>query len=158
MDRHLLELWGNLLLQSAKGKKQFDELNHLMSQWFAAYPHLGDMLGRLYGQDPGHKETPEPSHAWQKASEEFRKYVSESMKMMGMVPLHDHLELLKKYEALKKVAADQAETIRNLETLLAGKESGPLNMVDEFQDLMKKQAKQLQELMEESGKFFKADT
>jgi hypothetical protein len=153
-----MEWWGNLLLQSAKGKKQFDELNHMMTQWLAGYPHLGDMFARLHGQDPGQKETPEPSLAWRKASEEFRKYVSESMKMMGMVPLDDHLELLKNYEALKKVAADQAETIRNLETLLAGKEPGPLNLAGEFQDLMKKQAKQLQELMEESGKFFKADT
>ncbi len=77
---------------------------------------------------------------------------------MGVVPKDEHLTLIKKYEALKEKVAAQEETIKHLRMLLEEKGTGQGDMIRGFQDLVKKQTEQFQELMKDFSHSFEKDS
>jgi sugar diacid utilization regulator len=78
--------------------------------------------------------------------------------MMGIVPKDEHLELVRKYEELKKKVAVHEETIKHLRMLLEEKRAETQGeFVKGFREILEKQSEQFQETMETMGSFFKKD-
>ena len=61
---------------------------------------------------------------------------------MKVVPKREHMVLEKKYEALKEKVATQDETIRYLRSLLSEKNIPYTDAVQNFTEMMEKQAQQ----------------
>ena len=72
-----------------------------------------------------------------------------TLTLLGVVPLDEHLALVRKYEELKEKVASQEETIKHLRLLFAeGKKEEFQEVSGRFEELAKKQGEQLQKLME----------
>ena len=155
MDKHFLEFWSNLLINTAKEQKRMEDLSKWIQQGLQGFDELTVMFNKFYGLEQMEKNTPAYTETWKKASENFLKSFNDYMDLMGMVPKDKHLALIKKYEELKVKVTAQEETINNLRMLLEGKKAeSQKELVQGFQDLIEKQSKQFQETMETFGTFF----
>lgn len=157
VDRHFLELWGNLLINTAKGQKQIEELTQWISQGLKGFEGQDAIFRKFYGLNSLDQDSPDYPKAWQKAANDFQKSLKEYLDLMGVVRKDEHLQLVGKYEDLKKKAADQEETIKHLRMLLDEKGIAQGEVPKGFQDLIRKQTDQFQDLMKGFGHFLEKD-
>lgn len=153
MDRHFLEFWGNFLINAAKGQKQLEDMAKWLNQDLNGHEDLTAMFRKYYGLDRLNKDSPEYQETWKKAEEDFRKSFRDYLRLFRFVPKEEHLALAKKCEELEEKVAIQEETIRRLWKLLAEKAVDPTEMVKGFQDLIKEQSDQFQDLIESFSEF-----
>ena len=153
MNRHFLEFWGNLLINAAKGEKQMEELTQWISQGLKGFEGLNAMFRKFYGLNKMNEGSPDYQKAWKNAADDFQRSLKEYLNLMGVVSKAEHLSLAGKYEDLKKKAADQEETIKHLRMLLDEKGIAQGEVPKGFQDLIKKQTDQFQDLMKGFGHF-----
>jgi hypothetical protein len=158
MDRNFLELWGNLLIQAAKGQKQIEDLTEMAKQGSKGFGDQNAIFRKFYGLKEPNEKDPDDSKAWEKAVNDFQKSLNQYQKLLGVVSKAEHLQLVEKYENLKKKAADQEETIQHLRLLLNDKGILPGDAAKGFQDLIKKQSDQFQDLLKGFGKFLDSDS
>jgi hypothetical protein len=157
VDEKYLEFLGNLFLSAAKNQKQMDDLVKLSRQGFKGFEEMSAMFRKFYGLENIEKDTPEYITTWRNATEEFQKTIKECMTMVGGVPREDYINLVEKYEQLKKKVADQDETIRHLQMLLGDKSLDQGETVKVFQDLVKKQSEQFMEMMNTVGQYLQKE-
>ena len=157
MDRHFLELWGNLLINAAKGQKQIEELTQWINQGLKGSEELSAIFRKFYGLNSLNEESPDFLKASKNAADDFQKSLKGYLDLMGVVRKDEHLKLVGKYEDLKKKAADQEETIKHLRMLLDEKGIAQGEVPKGFQDLIKKQTDQFQDLMKGFGHFLEKD-
>jgi hypothetical protein len=158
VDQKFMEFWGTFLINAAKGQKHFDDMAKWMTQGFNGFDELTTMFNKFYGLEHLEKGSPDYMDSWKRASEHFQKSFKDYLRLMGVVPKDEHLNLLKKYEALKRKLAAQEETIRKLRGLLEDKGlKAQGELVKGFQDIVEKQTEQFHETMETFGKFFKKE-
>ncbi len=158
MDRHFLELWGNLLIQAAKGQKQIEDLTEMVKQGSKGFGDQNTIFRKFYGLKEPNEKDPDDSKAWEKAVNDFQKSLNQYQKLLGVVSKAEHLQLVEKYESLKKKSQDQEETIQHLRLLLNDKAILPDDGAKGFQDLIKKQTDQFQDLLKGFGKFLESDS
>ena len=157
VDRHFLELWGNLLINAAKGQKQIEELTQLLHQGTKGFEGQNATFRKFYGLNSMNEESPDFLKASKNAADDFQKSLKEYLDLMGVVRKDEHLKLVGKYEDLKKKAADQEETIKHLRMLLDEKGIAQGEVPRGFQDLIKKQTDQFQDLVKGFGHFLEKD-
>ena len=158
MDKYFLDFWGNFLINAAKGQKQLEDMSKWMRQGFEGFDELTDMFRKFYGLEHMEKDTPAYMETWKQASENFQKSFKDYLRMMGVVPKDEHLELVRKYEELKKKVAVYEETIKHLRMLLEEKRVETQGeFIQKFQSIIENQSEQFQETMETLGNFFKKD-
>lgn len=158
MDSNFMEFLGNVLSNMAKGQRQMEEMAQWIRQGFKGFEDLTTVFRKAYGLDRLSQDDPEYLKVWKEAEKEFRKSFGEYLGLFGVVPQEEHLELVRKYEKLKKKVAIQEETIENLQKLLRGKGIDYQNVTKDFQELMEKQTEQFQKVMEGFSQFFNAAT
>ena len=158
MDKNFLEFWGNFLINTAKEQQRMEDLSKWMQQGFKGFDELTAMFNKFYGLEQMERDTPAYMETWKKASENFQKSFKDYLRLMGVVPKVEHLDLVKKYEELKEKVLAQEETINHLRLLLEEKKTeSQKELVHGFQELIEKQSKEFQETMETFGRFFKTD-
>ena len=148
MDSQFLEFWGNYLLAAAKGQKQLEDLNQWIRQGFSGFEELSAMFKKFYGLEPPRKNDLDSTKAWQNAVDDFGNSFDAYLDLMGVVPKGKYRELEQKYAALKKLAAEQADTIKVLRKLLAEEGTYQGETAKIFQDLVNKQAEAFETLMQ----------
>jgi hypothetical protein len=153
VDRHFLELWGNLLINASRGQKQAEELSQWIRQGLKGFEELKATFTKYYGLNGLDQESPAYEKAWQKAVHDFQMSFKDYLDLMGVVSKDEHLNLMQKYEDLKKKAAEQEETIKHLRMLLDEKGIAEGAVPKGFQDLIKKQSEQFQDLVKGFGHF-----
>jgi tetratricopeptide (TPR) repeat protein len=158
VDRHFLEFWGNLLINAAKSQKQMEDAAEWMNQGLKGFEDLTAMFRRFYDLDNLSESAPDYVKTWEKAAKDFQKSFYDYLKLFGVVPRQEHLELAKKYEALKKKVADQEEAIKHLRMLMGDKGADLREIVEGYQDLVKKQADQFREFMKSFTQALNDDT
>ena len=154
MDTKFLEFWGNFLIQTAKGQRQLEEMTNWITQGFKGSEDLNTMFKKAYGLDLLNKDSSDYQKIQEKTLEEFQKSFKDYFSQFGLAPREEYLTLAEKYEALKEKVVSQEETIKHLRMLLAAKNSDTENVVNGFQDLLKKQGDQFQQFMENASMFF----
>ena len=157
MDKQFLEFWGNLLLNAAKSQKQLEDMTQWIVRGFSGFDELTDMFRRFYGLEGLALDSPDYAKAWEKASENFKKSYHEWLNLMSVVPKSEYQILEKKWAALEEKVATQDETIRHLRNLLSEKGVPYADAVQGFTEMMEKQGRQFQELMDSVGKAFKKE-
>lgn len=157
MDRHFLEFWGHILLNAAKGQKQLEDLAKWLPRGFFNLQDLTPLFQQAYGLEQVDQESPDYLNLWKKAEATFRESFQEYLHLLGGVPREEYAALAERYEKLKEKVAQQEETIRQLKMLLEHKGMGYATATLEFQELIKKQGDQLQELLKGFGEVLKPD-
>lgn len=151
MDRQFLEFWGNLLLQTARGQRQLEDIHDWWRRGLDGFQELNVLLGKVYGLEPPKPDAPEEEKVWKEAIRSFQKSFQDYVSLFGYVPRPDFDRLLEKYQILKEESARQDETIRHLQAVLAAQTLDPAGLAKTFQDLIQKQTGQFQQLMAEMG-------
>jgi BMFP domain-containing protein YqiC len=147
MDRHFLEFWGKFLLQAAKSQKQLEDLNKWLHRGFFNLQDITTLFQQAYGLEQVDHDGPDYLKLWEQAEENFRESCREYLNLLGGVPREEYQALAENYERLKEKAAQQEETIKQLKKLLEEKGMGMAVANLEFQELIKKQGEQFQELL-----------
>ena len=145
------------MLHAAKGQRRLDELNQWMQQGLKGFEDLTSMFRKVYGLDGLEEDHPDFLTAWSKASENFQKSFREALGLMNVVSKEEYLTLVKKYEDLKQKSQEQEETIRHLRMLLGEKSADQEDMAHKFQELIKKQTDEFQNLMRLFGPVTKGE-
>jgi len=155
MDKHFLEFWGNFLINAAKEQRRMEDLSKWMGQGFKGFEDMTSMFKRFYGLERISEDTPDYLKIWKKAVTDFQKSFQDYLGLMGVVPKHEHMKLVKEYEELKQRVADQEETIKHLRMLLDESLAyDQTTVINSFQDMIKEQSEKFQELTDSFGQFF----
>ena len=181
MDKHFLEFWGNYLLGMARSREQFDNAAQFfrrslelwgspreegagkehpdeISRWIkigaAHFQAQMDLFRKIYGLEGNPEEGSANPAEWNRAAENFRKSFREFFELLGVVPREDYDRLRLNCEELKKKFAEQEETIRRLKKTRAEKGPDPEQTMQAFEDLILKQGKQFQDIMDSFGKMY----
>ena len=142
MDRQFMEFWGNFLLNAARSQKQLEDMTEWMKGGFTGFEELTSLFQKVYGLEKVEKESPDYMKMWAGAQENFTK-------SFKVVPIDEHLALVRKYEELKEKAASQEETIKHLRMLFTeSKKEEFQEFSGHFEELAKRQGEQFQKLME----------
>ncbi len=153
MDRKFLEFWGNVLLATAKGQQQLEQLAPWLKDMGADSPEWANLFSKIYGLDTSLSG----SKAWEQAKQRFQSSLKEWMALFDMVPRSELKAAQKKNQALKQQLTDQQATIEQLQQLLNKKGIPSSKAVLEFSNLIQKQSEQFQKLMGSIGDVFKPD-
>lgn len=158
MDRHFLEFWGNFMLNAAKSQKQVEELSEWVHKGFTGFEELNSLFKKIYGLEGTPAGSADSVSAWKKAQEDFMKSMKDYLNLWGVVPLDEHIALVKKYEDLKEKVSSQEETIRHLKMLLSESQGAhAAEVTQHFDELIRKQSDQFQNLMEGFNRLFQKE-
>jgi hypothetical protein len=153
MDRQFLEFWGNVLLATAKGQQQLEQLAPWLKGMGADSPEWAGLFKKIYGLE----NSLAGSKAWEQALQQFQSSLKEWMALFDMVPRSELTAAQKKNQELEQQLVDQQATIEQLQQLLNEKGIPSSKAVLDFSNLMQKQSKQFQKLMGNLGDVFKTD-
>ncbi len=151
MDPKFLEFWAELLKGAAGGQRRLDEVSKWMDQGLSGFKEMTALFRRVYGLEGIPEKSPDFGEQWKQAAEAFGKSMRDYLSLIGVVPLKEHLELVAKYEELKKQAALQEETIKHLEMLVESKRFGEEKLTGGLQELITMQTEQFKDLMRRLG-------
>lgn len=165
MDEKFLELWGNMLINAARGKRQSKDFFNWMQTGFQnfpgksqdrtaqnGYPDLYAAFKQIYGLDSLPERSDDYKDLSEKALKDFKQSFKDYLTIMGVVSKEDHLALVEKYEKLKAKCKDQEESIKHLHMLLNAKgTAAATEMAAPFQDMIKKQGEVFQQMMKSFG-------
>ncbi len=158
MDKNFLEMWGNYLINLAKGQRQMEDISRWMGKEPTGFSEFSSALRKFYGLDSpkadAAKQKADVSEAWRSSIDTFWKSYREYLDTIGMIPKEEHLKLVRKYEDLKKKVAACEETIEHLRMLLNEKGGSQGEVVEKFQYLVQDQSERFQELMRDMGQFY----
>ena len=154
VDRHVLELWGNLFLNAAKSQKQFEDLARWMGGDFSGIEELSDLLGRLYGADMIEKNTAEYLEIWKKATQDLTTSFREFLSLMDLVPRQDYESVLRENEELKAKLAEQEAAIEKLRGVFDSRLAKQAGGLEGFESLIQDQTRQFNELMSSFTQMF----
>ena len=157
MDRHFLEFWGHSLLNAARGQKQLEDLAKWLPRGFFNLQEFTPLFQKAYGLDHVAPDSPDYLKTWKKAEENFRESFQDYLNLLGAVPREEYAALAERYEKLKEKVVQQEETIQHLKMLLEQKGMGYATATLEFQEMIKKQGEQFQELLKGFGEVVKPD-
>jgi hypothetical protein len=147
MDKQLLEFWGTMMLQAARGQQQLEEIMKWFSGNVKDFKDVSGMFCRMYGIEPGSDQVPDYLAFWQKALGEFRDSYGELIAMMDLVPRKDHVAVTRENQELKRRVSELEDAVRRLRALLDDKAAVPAGGIKDFQELIDEQARQYQDFM-----------
>jgi hypothetical protein len=151
VDEHFLEFWGHVLLTAAKGQRQLDELARWMSQGMSGVGDLTAMFRRIYGLG---SDSSVNGENWRAACDSFGKAYRAYLDALEVVPKTEYLALKRQLEELQAKAEDQEAALRRLRLELSESRMTQGDVVRGFQELVRVQSEQFQELTESFPRFF----
>ena len=157
MDRHFLEFWGHALLNAAQGQKQLEELAKWLPRGFFNFQDFTALFQKAYELDQVGKDSPDYLKIWKQSEKKFLESFHEYLNLLGAVPREEYAALAERHEKLKEKVVQQDETIQHLKMLLEHKGMGYATATLEFQELIKRQGDQFQELLKGLGEVVKPD-
>lgn len=159
MDTQALELWGNTFLNAARGQKLMKEYSRMMTEGFGNFQDMFGMFRKWWGMDFLLQEIPGYFTFYLKAAEDFqRMFMGGFLSLMSNPADHPspagYQSLLRDYEELKEKTRRQEEDIHRFRTILDEKLSAQGEGITAFQNLMKNQAQQFQDMMVNFSKLY----
>jgi hypothetical protein len=147
VNKDLLELWGQTLLEMAKLGKGPEGFFELFQNGFARkerrpdsiYEQFMELCQRTFGKD---------------GVEKFNGLMKEFYDNAGVVPRTQYNELHEKYIELKRRVHELEEKIESLRKRLQGDETAPSELMEQWSDTVRKYAEINQQFFEQFSKFF----
>lgn len=147
MDKQILEFWGTMMLQAAKGQQQLEDIMKWMSGNVQELKDISSLFCRMYGIEPGSSQVPDYLALWQKAVNEFRDSYGELVTMMDLVPRKDYVAVTRENQDLKRRISELEEAVRHFRALLDDRVAQPAEGIRDFQKLINDQARQYRDFM-----------
>jgi hypothetical protein len=145
MDNNIFELWGNIFLTAARGQKQMENAGKWMKGGFY------DMPDSLTGINAIISSSTEYLKIFNMASESFLKSTKEYLSLMELVPKKDYDSLFEEFEDLKKRTEEKSSG--KVDKFLNEELSLQTQNLRSFEELMRKQTEQFQDLITNFTKF-----
>jgi chromosome segregation ATPase len=148
VNKDLLELWGQTLLEMAKIAKGPKSFFDLFQDGLAKETEKPDFLQeqflnlcrRMFGKE---------------GIEAFNAVLKEFYENVGVVPRAQYNELHEKFADLKKKFQELESKIAELKKKLEGGKETPTDLMDQWTETVKRYAEINQKFFEEFSKFFK---
>jgi hypothetical protein len=115
MEEYFNEFFKNQLITVEKGQKQMQDMTKLIMQGLSGFEEVPEMFGKFCSMDFWSKETCDYIKAWEMTREDFQKFFKDYLNLMGLVPKHEHLALINKYNDQKKEITDQKKLLADRE-------------------------------------------
>ena len=151
MDNSLMELWGNFFLAAAKGQKQAGELSKLAGGGPWGMPDPSAVMGGLPGMDAFEKAAGEYLALFARVNGEIQKTITDYLALADLVPRKDYLALREEFEAYRKKAEEKGTG--SMGSLLGEEMSLQKQGLQNFEELLKDQTRQFQDLMANFARF-----
>lgn len=119
MNRYFYEFWKNQLINVDKGQKQMQDMTKLIMQGLSGFEEVPEMFGKFCGMDFWSKETCDYIKTLEMTREDFQKFFKDYLNLMGLVPKHEHLALINKYNDLNQSVSDQKKLVADQEKEIA---------------------------------------
>jgi len=148
VNRDLLELWGQTLLEMAKMAKGSQGFFDLFQNGFLKGEQKSDpthdaffeLFQKMFGKE---------------GIETFNAIMKEFYENAGVVPRTQYNELHEKYRALKEKVQELEGKIQRLKKRLQGEMEAPSDLMDQWTETTEKYAEINRQFFEEFSKFFK---
>lgn len=156
MDANFLEFFGQMLIQTAKGKRQMEQFSNWMQQGINATSMAGfsDHFQRIYGLTNISKESDQYIQLYKKAQADFFAAYGEFMGLMGLVSEKKYKTLRREYESLSKKCRSQEKMIAKLTAKLNKGENPSIDLTDQLADIIEKQKSEFAKTVKSLGKVF----
>jgi len=128
--------WSDFFSNATRDQKRLADALGLASEGFSTLQDITRFWQKMWGIEKVRSGGPDPLKMF---SGFFPFPMMGFSSAMGMVPLHEHLSLVGKYEEMKERVAAHEETIQHLKLLVNSKGCERKELQTGFQDLMKSQ-------------------
>jgi len=122
MEAYFYEFWKNQLITLEKGQEQMQDMTKSIMQGISGFEEVLQMFGKYCRMDFWPKKTCDYIKAWEMTTEDFQKFFKDYLNLMGLVPKHEHLAVINKYNELNHSAIDQKKKITDQKKMLADQE------------------------------------
>jgi len=148
VNKELLELWGQTLLEMARMAKGTQAFFNLFQNGFAKpepkpdsiHEQFINLCQKMFGKE---------------GIEAFNSVFKEFYENIGVVPRTRYNELHDRYEKLKEKVWELEEKIEELKKNLAGKRDTPSDLIVQWIEAVRKYGEINRQFFEEFSKFFK---
>lgn len=128
-------LWGELCSSAVRDQRRMMDGWGAALRGFTAFRDMALLWQEMWGVEKGRWGVLDPS----KARPGFFPLPDALSYIFGMVPTHEHLSLVRRYEEMKEKVAENEETIRNLKLLLKSSGGERKGRPAGIEELMKRQ-------------------
>ncbi len=146
-----MEFWGHFLLSAAKGQRQLDEFSRWMSQGMRGVHELTAMFREIYGLSTDSGLNPEN---WQAACDSFGKAYRAYLEALDVVPRSEYTALRVRLEESQRNVEELESALRRLRLELSEARMAQGDVARGFQELIRVQTDQFQELTESFSRLF----
>lgn len=147
MDKHFLELLGQMLISTAKSQTQFEEI----TKFFKQSPSSGDEFTRFfekfYGSKSDDSTFTDMLELQKKAVGDFKQSFDEFALMFELVPKTAYSELEEKCQEQEKEIEKLRNTINKLQNKSSADSHPQENPVDKLTEIIEKQTKEFGDFM-----------
>ncbi len=154
MDKNFLMFWEQIFSNYIKKQEQMEEVASWIHQGFKGFEDITELFQKAYGLDRLSESTSDYLKMWEQSVEDFQKSFSNYLSVLGVVPKQEYMRLVAKYEDMKKQLADRDETVAHMKLLLDSKHLDQEQIQLGYQELIKKQTGEFQELLKNVVTFF----
>lgn len=156
MDANFLELFGQMLIQAAKGQRQMDQFSNWMQQGFNStdMSKLSDYFQRIYGLSGISKESEQYTQLFQKAQADFLTAYGEFTGLLGLVPEKKYEALQQEHNALVEKCHAQEKMIAKLTKKFKTGDDPAADLTDQLTDLIEQQKSEFAKTVKSLGKLF----
>lgn len=137
MEEYFNEFFKNQLITVEKGQKQMQDMTKLIMQGLSGFEEVPEMFGKFCSMDFWSKETCDYIKAWEMTREDFQKFFKDYLNLMGLVPKHEHLALINKYNDQKKEFTDQKKLLADREEAIVRQNKLVADLKKEISDQKK---------------------
>ena len=127
--------WNDFFSNAIRDQRRMADAWGVAFRGLAAFRDMTLFWQKMWGTEKGHWGV-DPS----KMSPGFFPFPTQGLSYaLGMVPMHEYLSLVRRYEEMKERVAEKEETIRNLKLLLKSDGGERKGRPTGIEELMKKQ-------------------
>ncbi len=162
MDSRILELWGNILIQTARNQELLKTFSPGSSEsreadwdfatwaekWYEQLPSFQSLFLESANMDQVSEAGTQSLQAWQQGLDALYEQWKEFADLFGLVPKEEHERLARENEQLQERLRELEKTIQGLNALLEREGIfDPEHVSSEFSRLMNAQNEQFEVLM-----------
>lgn len=160
MDKKYLDFYGNFLWNPANVQKQFEYMVRSVDLGVKGIEDTARLYRRMFGMmEQAGAGAVDVLGTWRKAQEQFRIFYRDYMGLIGLVPLSDHLAVVRQKEEMERRLASREESGHYFRQLLSEmRETYGLDLAKQLNELFGQQTEQFRKTMNSFIDMYKKDS
>lgn len=155
-----MDFSGNFLLNPANVQKQFEYMVRSINLGVKGIEDMTKLYGRMFGMmEQTSAGAVDVLRSWKKTQEQFSVFYREYVSLMGLVPLEDHLAVVRQKEDLERRITSREESGHYFRQILSEvREVQGLDLAKQLNELFGKQTEQFKKTMNSFIDMYKKDS